>query len=221
MNTILTKEFLEEYYLDKKLKVRDIVKKTGYSYAHIQTKIKQFGIPRHRQYIDLEGKIFGKLSVQKFIGVDNKQQALWNCLCSCGNHKIIKSSLLKNGDIKSCGCLYIKRCGDISGSVFFNIKNHARLRNLSFNITIEEIWNLYLKQNKTCAISGVGITFDIRIRKNTTASLDRIDSTKGYTIDNVQWVHKDINQMKSNRTDGEFLSWIRIISDYQKSKKSK
>ena len=31
-----------------------------------------------------------------------------------------------------------------------------------------------------------------------TASIDRIDSTKGYYIDNIQWVHKDVNRMKKD-----------------------
>lgn len=33
-----------------------------------------------------------------------------------------------------------------------------------------------------------------------TASLDRIDSSKGYTIDNVWWIHKQLNWMKWDLT---------------------
>ena len=39
----------------------------------------------------------------------------------------------------------------------------------------------------------------------TTASLDRIDSSKGYTKSNIQWVHKDINKMKSDFSMLRFL----------------
>ena len=38
-----------------------------------------------------------------------------------------------------------------------------------------------------------------------TASLDRIDSTKGYSKDNIQWVHKDINCMKMDFSQQYFI----------------
>jgi hypothetical protein len=45
-----------------------------------------------------------------------------------------------------------------------------------------------------------------------TASLDRIDSSKGYSKDNVQWVHKRLNAVKQNLTPEEFLFWcIKVV----------
>mgnify|MGYP007044016634 CR=1 FL=1 len=38
-----------------------------------------------------------------------------------------------------------------------------------------------------------------------TASLDRIDSSKGYIEGNVQWVHKDINWMKQDFNEEYFI----------------
>lgn len=38
-----------------------------------------------------------------------------------------------------------------------------------------------------------------------TASLDRIDSTKGYVEGNVQWIHKRLNIMKGKSTDVTFI----------------
>lgn len=48
-----------------------------------------------------------------------------------------------------------------------------------------------------------------------TASLDRIDSLKGYTIDNVQWIHKHINYMKIDLTEQEFFHFIKQIYEYR------
>jgi hypothetical protein len=45
----------------------------------------------------------------------------------------------------------------------------------------------------------------------TTASLDRKDSSKGYTKDNVQWIHKTINFMKGQMSDQEFVSWCKLV----------
>ena len=46
----------------------------------------------------------------------------------------------------------------------------------------------------------------------TTASLDRIDSTKGYFIENVQWVHKYVNIMKWHTANQEFIEWCKLIA---------
>lgn len=59
--------------------------------------------------IDLTGKQFGKLTVvrqaeDQFIGKDKRRMQTWECLCSCGNTKIILGESLRSGKTKSCGC---------------------------------------------------------------------------------------------------------------------
>lgn len=217
MNIMLTQEFLEKEYLTNGVNVKDIAKQTGYSYSYLQAKIKSFGIQRRRQYKNLENKKFGMLTAKRFEKLDDRQQALWECWCDCGTVKTVKGSRLTSGEIKSCGCLHRKRCGEISGAHFSNIKSHARWDGLKFDLKVDDIWNLYLTQNRKCALSGVEIVFD-KVRGKTTASLDRIDSSKGYSLDNVQWVHKEINQMKSDRSVEDFLVWINTIALHQKLK---
>lgn len=46
-----------------------------------------------------------------------------------------------------------------------------------------------------------------------------IDSTKVYTIDNVQWVHKNINIMKWDISQEEFINWCGLIYNYSFNKK--
>ena len=48
--------------------------------------------------------------------------------------------------------------------------------------------------------------------EETTASLDRIDSSRGYDADNIQWVHKDINWMKQDFSQSEFIAYCRRVS---------
>lgn len=114
------------------------------------------------------------------------------------------------------------RYESISGTYWKQILSRAKLSKIKFELTIEYIWDLYIKQNKKCAISGVNINFEEKnttIRKHTkTASLDRIDSTKGYLKGNVQWIHKDINYMKTDLTQEEFFKWCEIIYNFQKLK---
>lgn len=49
----------------------------------------------------------------------------------------------------------------------------------------------------------------------TTASLDRIDSSFGYILNNVQWVHKDVQRMKSDFSEAHFVETCRKITENQ------
>lgn len=46
----------------------------------------------------------------------------------------------------------------------------------------------------------------------TTASLDRIDSSSGYGLENIQWLHKDINIMKNVHSQDYFLSLCKKVA---------
>lgn len=49
------------------------------------------------------GTRFGRLSVQSlFIRIGGRNH--WNCLCDCGNQKVVDEYSLKNGVTRSCGC---------------------------------------------------------------------------------------------------------------------
>lgn len=50
------------------------------------------------------GTRFGRLVVKQFHHM-GKKGAHWLCLCDCGNHHTPAGWLLRNGGVKSCGCL--------------------------------------------------------------------------------------------------------------------
>jgi hypothetical protein len=101
-----------------------------------------------------------------------------------------------------------KGLNDIPGKVFSKLKRGAIERKLCFEITIEDIFNQYVKQNKQCAFTGSYIVF------GDDASIDRIDSSLGYTIDNIQIVHKKLNMMKKDMPNQEFILWCKAITNY-------
>ncbi len=83
----------------------------------------------------------------------------------------------------------------------------------------EDLWKLFLQQNKKCALSGIELTFS-KIRKDTTGktiSLDRIDSSKGYVPGNVQFVHKHINIMKNKFDQDYFISLCKSIINHDQT----
>lgn len=161
---------------------------------------------------DLSGRQFGYLKVIRGCHWKEfntpKSKTMWLCECECGKIRLVDSYDLTHNKIVSCGCkngegLY-GGVGDLSGAYYHSCKRGAFCRNLEFSVSKEFLWNLFLQQNKKCALTGL----DIQLQKHykldhhkQTASLDRIDSSKGYIEGNVQWVHRDINFLKGNRNE--------------------
>lgn len=105
---------------------------------------------------------------------------------------------------------------EVSITYFKKVENNAKKRNLEFNIDINYLYNLFLKQNRKCSLTGVNInlvTKSLRTKYElNTASLDRIDSNKGYIKGNVRWVHKNINHLKSDINDDDFIFLCNLIT---------
>lgn len=175
---------------------------------------------------NIEGEKFGKLTVVSFSGIV-KRIGIWKCKCDCGNIKDVRYRDLRSGNTKSCGCSSSlqnnknrnwKGYEGLPQTIFCIILKNANKRNIPVEIDIKYLWELYVYQNNKCAISGLDIKFSHKVteRNATTASLDRIDSSKGYIEGNVQWVHKDINKMKMDIDQDKFISYCKIIANNNK-----
>jgi hypothetical protein len=118
--------------------------------------------------------------------------------------------------IKSRRELYnYKGHGQIYGKYWYKLQKDAEDRGYTFEITIQQAWARFLFQKGLCAISGEKLRFPSKSGgSDGTASLDRIDSIKGYKLRNIQWVHKDINRMKGNKTDKEFINICRKVAKF-------
>jgi dCMP deaminase len=104
--------------------------------------------------------------------------------------------------------------GDLSGKKWGDIKYCAQRRGISFdeNLTIEYAWGLFLEQNKKCAMSNLDIfLFKSQSPRRDTASLDRINSSIGYTKDNIWWLHKDVNNLKGSMSKEETVKLCKKI----------
>jgi hypothetical protein len=69
---------------------------------------------RHNyNFLDLTGKIFGRLTVLKMAGKDKSGAVMWLCRCECGVEKVVlRGNLTKEHGTKSCGCLMIQHRKD-------------------------------------------------------------------------------------------------------------
>lgn len=79
-------------------------------------------------------------------------------------------------------------------------------------MTIKQAWELYEQQGGRCALTGWDITLTAPTIVEVTGSLDRIDSLLNYTIDNTQWVHKDVNLSKNVHSQEYFIEMCRAIT---------
>jgi len=174
--------------------------------------------------LEITGQTFGRLTVLEKVQSRGKNNiTMWLCKCECGGTTITQGRSLKSGNTKSCGCArsiatYWTGHGEISGGYWKTVQHNADLRNILFEVKIEDAWNLFLKQNRMCAISGDELIFTrnyVKKKGLQTASLDRIDSSLHYTLLNVQWVHKTINIMKNSLQDDEFFKWCSKVHKFK------
>lgn len=52
-----------------------------------------------------EGDRYGRLTVLRESGTDDRHNRKWLCVCDCGNRKVVRGSSLLTGNTTSCGCL--------------------------------------------------------------------------------------------------------------------
>ncbi len=172
--------------------------------------------------IDITGKKYGNLTAIKYSHTNKVEY--WGFHCSlCNNTGIRRKPDVTRGKIKSCGCL--KNLGfnnggwkgyeTINGRTFGHYKKNAKKRNIIFDVTIEYLYDVYIKQGKTCPYTGYKLLLTPKSSKTRTpsnASLDRIDSKKGYIIGNIQWVFKDINTLKNDLSHNEFIKLCNVVA---------
>ena len=78
-------------------------------------------------------------------------------------------------------------------------KERAERKGLLFDITKEDLINLWDKQNGKCAISGIDMTYTLDSgRTPYNVSVDQINPSMGYTKNNIQLVCMSVNQLKSD-----------------------
>jgi hypothetical protein len=90
-------------------------------------------------------------------------------------------------------------------------------RKLEVGIDLQYLKNLWDAQDGKCAISGLIMDHTRNPRKHNlyNASLDRINSSKGYIIGNVQWLCWMVNRMKGENTTEQLIEICANIVKYQ------
>jgi hypothetical protein len=99
------------------------------------------------------------------------------------------------------------------------LKSQRLKQGIEYDLSSDEVIELWEAQNGRCALSGVLMThqrdgsYSDKTRKEFNASIDRINPSGPYTRENVQLVATRINTMKHTLSQDMFLWWIRNIHE--------
>lgn len=78
-------------------------------------------------------------------------------------------------------------------------------------ITIADLEVLFNYQKGLCALSGVKMTWGQGSVKATSLSVDRIESNRGYHLDNIRFICHAVNAFRGNGTDAEMIEMAKAI----------
>lgn len=102
------------------------------------------GLKKNKSILDLTGQRFGRLVALEIAGKHVRGRLPWKCLCDCGNEKVVRSSLLTNGNTRSCGCLAkesTQKTHGLRNHPLFTRWAHMRQRAKRDRTTVAEEWS--------------------------------------------------------------------------------
>ena len=126
----------------------------------------------------------------------NRVKGKCNPCCYSQEYNKIKE---KMGNTDGGEIVYLKKV------ILSKAKKRSKKKNLEFNLTLADLISI---KNNTCPILGCEILYKSGIDHKLSASLDRIDPTKGYIISNVKIVSHEGNTLK-NRNN--FHSAVKML----------
>lgn len=156
------------------------------------------------------GAKIGVYEVVKLCGKNSDGKILLQVVCTnCSRLQVVrKADALRAERRGSDTCKHCaNELSEMPATVLSEIRRRLRKRDmekrgLPCSVSAPYLRELFTKQGGCCAYTGVKLSF----RGDKTASLDRIDSAKGYEPGNVQWVHKAINVAKHVLSHEEFIA---------------
>lgn len=171
---------------------------------------------------DYAGQMFGSLTVIEF-DCRKGSHTYWIFECECGNRISRTVKNIAKNTINACpDCKRGSKSHAWQGSTHVPMslwtaaKHSAAEKGIAFTMTIDDLEAQWVKQDGKCAYTGHELTFGkVYADASRTASIDRIDSTKGYTSDNIQWARKDINWLKKNKPDQDFIQMCKDVARYR------
>lgn len=190
------------------------------------------------RFKDRTGDKHGRLTVISHSGKDHRGKHLWLCLCECGNEKVVVSDNLSSGKSNSCGCLkaemlsrkgnqygiYKDREGALLRVQYSHLKRRDKKKGFSDTMSFDA-FSLLSKQ--PCKYCGLEYSKEIEDRLNESKKqkrlsdhvlkcngIDRVDSSKGYTVENSVACCKYCNTAKNTMTESDFFKRVKRVYEF-------
>ena len=147
---------------------------------------------------------------------------------SCNKVKVLSQfEHFKDGQVRGIcqKCVTLQRARKASATpeaylrvVNTQLKSCRRKEGIEYDLSADEVIELWEAQGGRCALSGVLMThqrdgsYGDKKKKEFNASIDRINPSGPYTRDNVQLVANRINTMKHTLSQDMFFWWVKNIT---------
>lgn len=94
--------------------------------------------------------------------------------------------------------------------------------NVESDLTVEDLLEIWNKQNGICIYTGIELILNRSSKickdQNNVASVDRIDSSIGYTKDNIQFISRTANLAKNTMSHEQMIEFCEMVRDFWKDK---
>lgn len=91
-------------------------------------------------------------------------------------------------------------------------------RNVSFNLTTDQVMKVLETQNFKCALSGQDLEFttggSLDGKNPNSCSIDRIDNSRGYESGNIQLTTVRVNLLRNKMTNQGFIDLCKQIANH-------
>lgn len=182
--------------------------------------VKQISMPKRQPPKLYPGQRFHRLAVISYHHADKRWRKHYLCRCDCGIEKTIQGTLLTSGNTKSCGCLSketksmlhkLPNDGGVINHLVLQYKRHAKGRGLSYDLPRDIFEKLIRSHCYYCGIPPSNNKITKTCKGFLYTGIDRIDSSKGYSIDNCVPACSNCNRVKRDMTKDEFIAWVKRL----------
>lgn len=191
-----------------------------------------------KQWQEMVGSKFGRLTVLRWTGQKvrpcGNAQAIWECICECGNVVQRNHSCLTQKQTVSCGCwsaekisLRRRKPDTAFQDLWHSYKKGARERGLEWTLTEDQFRGI---TSSPCHYTGRlpaqeahSCTSNRKIKKGLKVlpggiylynGIDRLDNSKGYISDNCVPCCEVANFSKRVMTHDEFIALCKEVTQH-------